>query len=73
MISHTQLRDEKMTIQERNFTSDSTFVLTPGVDVSLKDLIRYSRPGARWSLRKPPGNGFRHRETPWKIWLHKAR
>ena len=36
-----------MTIQERNFTSDSTFVLTPGVDVSLKDLIRYSRPGAK--------------------------
>ena len=36
-----------MTIQEKNFTSDSTFVLNPGVDVSLKDLIKYSRPGAQ--------------------------
>lgn len=34
-----------MAIQKKNVTSNSTFVLTPDVEVSLKDLIAYSRPG----------------------------
>ncbi|MBV4473775.1 phenylalanine aminomutase (D-beta-phenylalanine forming) [Pseudomonas botevensis] len=36
-----------MTIQEKNFTSDDAFVLNPGVDVGLADLIRFSRPGKK--------------------------
>ncbi|MBC2656559.1 phenylalanine aminomutase (D-beta-phenylalanine forming) [Pseudomonas sp. MSSRFD41] len=36
-----------MTIQEKSFTADNTFVLSPGVDVGLDELLHFSRPGMK--------------------------